>query len=332
MCEKKPGGEILVSITSLAYNQEKYVRRTLEGFVSQKTDFTFEILIHDDASTDQTAKIIREYEEKYPDLMRPVYQTENQYSKGVKVGVELRRRARGKYIAFCEGDDYWTDPEKLQRQVDYMEAHPECSLCVHATRIIDEAGNPTGQVFRPFDHDCDFGANEVILSGGGMFQTNSMLARRDLMDEYPPFYYHCPVGDYPLQIYMGMRGKIHYMDRFMSAYRQQSNGSWSQKTHSSVERIAKHCLEMCRLLEEVAEYDGAYTDSCRKRIDLFHIQVALLTGDRKTIRELRGKVDRSRLSRAMRIGIRLPGLYRWLRMRKARKLLKAQERSAGKRG
>ena len=95
MCQEKQNGQVLVSITSLAYNQEKYVRRTLDGFVSQKTDFAFEILIHDDASTDKTADIIREYEAKYPELMRPVYQTENQYSKGVKVGVELRRRARG---------------------------------------------------------------------------------------------------------------------------------------------------------------------------------------------------------------------------------------------
>ena len=332
MCQEKQNGQVLVSITSLAYNQEKYVRRTLDGFVSQKTDFAFEILIHDDASTDKTADIIREYEEKYPDLMRPVYQTENQYSKGVKVGVELRRRARGKYIAFCEGDDYWTDPEKLQRQVDYMEAHPECSLCVHATRVIDEAGNPTGQEFRPFDHDCDFDANEVILSGGGMFQTNSMLVRREFMDNYPPFYYHSPVGDYPLQIYMGMCGKIHYMDRFMSAYRRQSVGSWSGKTLSSTERTVKHCDAMCRLLEEVAEYDGTYADACRKRIDLFRIYAALLEGDRKTVKALRGNVDRSRLTHAMRIGIYLPGVYRLLRGRRTRKAAEKREQSAGKRG
>lgn len=323
--------EVLVSITSLAYNQEKYIRKTLEGFVSQKTDFPFEILIHDDASTDGTAAIIREFEERYPDLMRPVYQTENQYSKGVKVGVELRRRARGKYIAFCEGDDYWTDPEKLQRQVDYMEAHPECSLCVHATRIIDEAGNPTGGAFRLADHDLDFDANEVILSGGGMFQTNSMLARREYMDNYPPFYYHSPVGDYPLQIYMGMRGKIHYIDRFMSDYRWQSNGSWSAKTLSSTERTVKHCDAMCRLLEEIAEYDnGGYADSCRKRIDLFRLYAALLSGDKKTVKALRKTVDRSRLSRAMKIGMYLPGLY--YRLRAKRTGDAAGNRSEGKDG
>ena len=98
--------EIMVSIICTAYNHEKYIRDALDGFVSQKTNFKFEILVNDDASTDRTAEIIREYEMKYPDLMRPVYQTENQYSKGVRISHDiLIPRARGKYLAYCEGDD-----------------------------------------------------------------------------------------------------------------------------------------------------------------------------------------------------------------------------------
>lgn len=312
--------EILVSITSLAYNHERYVRRALDSFVSQKTDFAFEILIHDDASTDGTAAIIREYEEKYPELMRPVYQTENQHSKGVKVGVELHRRARGKYIAFCEADDYWTDPLKLQKQVDYLEAHPECSLCVHAAGTVDADGNPLPRMFRASEHDCDFDATDVILSGGGMFQTNTMLARREFMTSYPDFYYHSTVGDYPFQIYMGMCGKIHYLNEVLSVYRVQAVGSWSASVLTSTEKTVKHCENMCRLLEEIAVYDGGkYRQACEQRILLFHLYTALLTGDSKTVKALRSGADRRYLTRNMKIGVRFPRLYCYLRHRRIKK-------------
>lgn len=121
--------EPLVSINCTAYNHEVYIRNTLEGFLMQKTDFKFEILIHDDASTDQTANIIREYEKKYPEIIKPIYQKENQFSKNISISKQFQYpRARGKYIAICEGDDYWTDPYKLQKQVDFLEAHPDYGL------------------------------------------------------------------------------------------------------------------------------------------------------------------------------------------------------------
>ena len=121
--------DILVTVVSLAYNHEPYIRQCLEGFVMQKTNFAFEVLIHDDASTDGTADIIREYELKYPDIIKPIYQKENQYSKGVFIEKTfLYPNAKGKYIAECEGDDYWIDPYKLQKQVDFLEANPDYGL------------------------------------------------------------------------------------------------------------------------------------------------------------------------------------------------------------
>lgn len=118
----------LVSISCITYNHINYIREAIEGFLIQQTSFQIEILIHDDASTDGTADIIREYEQEYPELIFPIYQTENQYSKGGMPDKINRERARGKYLAYCEGDDYWTDPLKLQKQVDFLEAHPEYSL------------------------------------------------------------------------------------------------------------------------------------------------------------------------------------------------------------
>jgi glycosyltransferase involved in cell wall biosynthesis len=132
----------VVSVICKAYNHEKYIRKALEGFVMQKTDFPFEVLVHDDASTDHTRDIIEEFAQKYPDIIVPVYQVENQYSKGVKFTWSvLFPRSRGKYIAFCEGDDYWCDPQKLQLQVEQLEAHPDCSACTCVVQCINEDGS-----------------------------------------------------------------------------------------------------------------------------------------------------------------------------------------------
>lgn len=130
---------VLVSVICDVYNHEPYLRDCLEGFINQKTNFTYEILIHDDASTDNSVNIIREYVNKYPHLFKPIFQTENQYSKGMSIWYDIQiPRAKGKYIAICEGDDYWIDPYKLQKQVDFMEANPDYSVTFHRYRIYDE--------------------------------------------------------------------------------------------------------------------------------------------------------------------------------------------------
>lgn len=129
----------LVSICCVTYNHAPFIRKCLDGFLMQTTNFPIEILIHDDCSTDGTTEIIREYEAKYPDLIFPLYEEENQYSRGGAGKMDLYNynRARGKYVAYCEGDDYWTDPQKLQKQVDFMEANLEYSVCFHAFQEYD---------------------------------------------------------------------------------------------------------------------------------------------------------------------------------------------------
>ena len=120
----------LVSIACITYNQEKYIHQCLDGFVMQKTNFKIEVVIHDDASTDNTPSIIREYCNNYPDLFVPILQTQNKYKEGKGILVPyVYPKCRGKYIALCEGDDYWTDPYKLQKQVDFLEANPEYGMC-----------------------------------------------------------------------------------------------------------------------------------------------------------------------------------------------------------
>lgn len=132
-------GDPLVSIRCLVYNHEPYLRQCLDGFVMQKTTFPFEAIVHDDASTDGSAAIIREYAEKYPDIIKPIYETENQWGKGtINKTMYAAMHPNSKYIASCEGDDYWTDPNKLQIQVDFLESHPDYYMTCHAFCVFYE--------------------------------------------------------------------------------------------------------------------------------------------------------------------------------------------------
>ena len=208
-----------VSIVTLAYNHGKYIRQCLEGFVMQVTDFPFEVIIHDDASTDDTAEIIREYEQKYPDIIKPIYQTENQYSKGVAIGATfLYPNAKGKYIAECEGDDWWTDPHKLQKQVDYMESHPKCSMCCtnySSFRMKDEFMKTDEMTSRRF--------NTLSLMRSNKIGTLTVLYRKHLLMEYlekvKPKMPSFRMGDVPLWLWMTHKGYIKELPENTAVYR-----------------------------------------------------------------------------------------------------------------
>ena len=218
----------LVSINCITYNHEKYIRKTLDGFLMQKTDFKFEVLIHDDASTDKTADIIREYQKRYPDIILPILQQENQYSKGISniSGRFNFPRARGKYICMCEGDDYWTSSDKLQLQADYMESHPECTLCFHSAAIEVEDGSITDSRMRPYRRDTAVTPEEIIDKPYG-YPTASLMFRAEYVKELPDYYVNCPIGDIPLQLMMAARGYGYYFDRDMAVYRVGGSVSWS---------------------------------------------------------------------------------------------------------
>ena len=219
--------DVEVSVICNAYNHGKYIRDALNGFVMQKTDFKYEILIHDDASTDNTADIIREFEAKYPDKIKPIYQTENQYSKNVWItDVYQLRRSKGKYIAICEGDDYWTDPGKLQKQYDALEAHPEIDICVHASTLVNASD---GSVSGTVEHGSEvtvIPAQNVIEGGGDFVSTNSIFVRREILTDRRKFVDVCPL-DYTYQISGSLRGGMLYLPDNMSAYRVSVPGSWS---------------------------------------------------------------------------------------------------------
>lgn len=249
--------EICVSVICLTYNHAAWIRDALEGFVQQNTNFRYEVLVHDDASTDHTADIIREYEKQYPDLVRGIYEEENQYSKNVPIIEEIvMPYVRGRYIALCEGDDYWTDPNKLQKQVDILEMHPEIDICAHRSRILQNG------VLEGSFPDCEkeqvFTVENVILGGGSFVPTASLLCRRSVRELHYRFSDYMSL-DYTWQIQGALRGGMYYLPEVMSVYRQNVGGSWTLRIHENRKYHIEHLLSdktMLRLLDE--DTNGKY--------------------------------------------------------------------------
>ncbi len=219
----------LVSINCITYNHEPYIRQCLDGFMMQKTNFAFEVLIHDDASTDNTANIIREYETKYPEIIKPIYQTENQYSKGGKISFRFNLpRAQGKYIAMCEGDDYWTDPYKLQKQVDFLEENEEYGMVYTDAVRYNQATQKYDKNKKSYQIN---NLEDILLSN--KIPTLTACFKRELWQDYfrdiypnlPDF----PFGDYPMWVYFFSREKLHYLPEYTAVYRVLINSA----SHSS---------------------------------------------------------------------------------------------------
>lgn len=296
--------DILVSINCTTYNQESYIEQAIESFLMQKTNFKYEILINDDASTDGTTDIIKKYEKKYPDIIKPIYQQENQYSKGIKVGYEYNfKRAKGKYIALCEGDDYWTDPYKLQKQVDYMESNPSCTLCMHAVEKIDAKTRESKGFIRPHNLNKKCTTEEVILGGGGFVGTNSLLFPRKLFKNPPMWYFDSPVGDYPMQIFLTHKGYSYYIDENMSVYRTNAMNSWSERM--SQEKIKNWIIlnsKINSLLDQVNVDTNKKYDLVIGEVKINNdFNIALMKDDFKSMRKKEFKDLYSKLDRKTKI-------------------------------
>ena len=209
----------LVSITCITFNHAPYIKACLDGFLMQKTNFDYEIIIHDDASTDGTNNIIKEYEKKYPNIIYPIYQKENQYSKGIRPSWEFNLpRLRGKYIAACEGDDYWTDPYKLQKQVDFLERNPDYGLVhteldhhyIKTGRYIKnhwkKAGvtNQSGNIFE----SLLIGRKSMIYACTVCFRAEYVKENKEFNDILSQNFI---MGDTPLWLHIALKSKIGYL-------------------------------------------------------------------------------------------------------------------------
>lgn len=253
MNRKSEKNSIMVSICCFAYNHENYIRDALEGFVNQKTNFKYEVIINDDASTDKTAKIIKEYENNYPEIIKPIYQSVNQYSQHVSIFEKyIFPKINGKYIAVCEGDDYWISENKLQKQVDFMETHLEYSACTHVALLKDYSINKK-YIFNPTNINYTFNIDDIILWDKKKYQTASLLAKKELF-LVPNEINMKQVKDYPRAVYLALHGPIFYMKDIMSVYRVCTPGSWTANNAIDPKKIVLHMKERIDYLNRLDRY------------------------------------------------------------------------------
>ncbi len=217
----------LVSIKCMTYNHKDFIAQALDSFLMQKTNFPFEVLVHDDASTDGTDNVIRGYEKKFPKIIKPIYETENQWSKGNGAHhVKIDAQTKGKYIAICEGDDYWIDESKLQKQVLFLEKNTQYSMSCHNAYKIDMKNNKSC-LFNDEKFSI-IGPRELILEWH--IPTASILCKKDIYDKRLPVKKEYVQGD--IQIYLASfdKGKIHYINKPMSVYRYNTSCSATEKS------------------------------------------------------------------------------------------------------
>lgn len=261
----------LVSVVCLAYNQESYIRDALEGFLAQQTPFPFEVVIHDDASSDATSTVIREYAKNNPTVFRVIVQKENQYSKGVDIFQRyILSECQGKYIAWCEGDDYWCDPQKLERQVAYLEAHPDCPACAHNTWLLD-CRNGEKRIMSKMAA-AGMIPIDLLLSAGDSYHTSSLVSRKSVYEDSPDYSRETHgVGDYPERVYLALNGGVFFLDAPMSVYRYRAKGSWSESNHANRQRaIETHeaLMDMLRKADEASagKYHRYFTDAINEQV------------------------------------------------------------------
>lgn len=279
----------LVSIRCITYNQKAYIGQALDSMLMQKTNFPFIIVVHDDASTDGTADVIREYEKKFPKIVKPIYERENQYSKrdGSLARIMNVACSNAKYCAACEGDDYWIDCNKLQIQVDFLEANLEYSACSHNVEIIKLDRWGMTELMYP--------ETEKVLTTENFSEIchiNSLVYRSDVLKEWPEFAYKIPTaGDVKLNALLKVRGPIFRFNKVMSIYRRGVPGSWVRRIsrnpvaranqaknsrlffqtlmdHSS-ENIRPHFLKQLEWMDFVILKSSLRLSQARKKFPLF---------------------------------------------------------------
>ena len=244
-----PKGTPLVTIQCWVYNHERYLRQCLDGFMMQQTDFPFEVIVHDDASTDGSAAIIREYAEKYPGIFKPIIETENQFCKhdgSIRRIIEAEMHPDSKYVAFCEGDDYWTNPGKLQLQIDFLERHPDYYMTCHAFKYYFEDKDEfvdhdfiDGLPLEKFEgHEyCTPTVKEYFCSSW-FTQLLSIVRRRESFAEAETMNHYKAKLDYITCYYRLKKGKCAVFKDVMGVYRKHSSGMFSGTNSTKWNQLA----------------------------------------------------------------------------------------------
>jgi glycosyltransferase involved in cell wall biosynthesis len=249
-----------VSVIMITYNHERFIEQAIESVLAQQADFDYELLIGEDCSTDNTAEIVRRYQRKHPNRIRTIMRREN--VGGRRNAADLNRMVRGQYLALLEGDDYWTCPEKLQRQVDFLDAHADYAVSFHSAKMEWEDGSHPPVFHTPPGRKPSYTLEELLVHD--FVSTSTIMVRHGLFPAYPDWYWKAPVGDWPFLVLHAMHGKLGYIDECWSTYRQHSGG-----IHSSLseEKRLEQRLDVVRLFRDVLgpQYRDLLTRSLHAR-------------------------------------------------------------------
>ena len=253
-----------VSVVMVTYNHEKFIAQAIESVLMQRTSFPIELVVGEDCSTDDTREIVRRYAAARPDIIRLVFHEKN--VGAYENGQDVLAACQGEYIALLEGDDYWTSPDKLQRQADYLDAQPACALCFHRTLIQVNEETPSEEFKirkrKPVYTLCDYLDNDVEIS------TCSTFYRRALLGPFPPWFRQLGMCDVPMRALLAQKGDIGFLDEVMGVYRIHAGGIWSvgQMVWASpvLEVRSKMLLEIYEHLQ--AHLAGACNLPVRRRI------------------------------------------------------------------
>jgi len=250
-----------ISIICTCFNQQDYIADAINSFLAQKTEYAFEVIIHDDASTDKTCDILKAYEQSYPSIVKVIYQTENQYSKGnVKVENIALRKSCGEFIALCEGDDFWVDELKLQKQLEGLHACPDLKICFTSAYTLA----PDGQVNKTAKYNEKvkvFPFSDIIKGGGALIPTASIFMRRSVMESLPSWFESAPVGDIFIQISGSKPAGALYLPDTTAVYRVEAVGSWSSaQKYVPEEKVKAQVSKLVSCYNLLAEGSDNYVD------------------------------------------------------------------------
>lgn len=230
---------VKLTVVCVTYNHEKYIAQALDGIVKQKTNFSFEVLVGDDASTDKTQDIIRQYAEKYPGIVKPILRKKN--IGAAANSFDLYSRVKTLYVAICDGDDYWVDEYKLQKQVDFLDEHPDYTVCFHPVKVVREDKRkedilyPTKKMLKKiksFDIDALLKCNFIqTVSVVYRWAFNNVMLSKEFVSLAP--------GDWFLAIEHAKKGKIGFIDEVMAIYRRHESGVWSAQNLDLSENFYK---------------------------------------------------------------------------------------------
>jgi glycosyltransferase involved in cell wall biosynthesis len=254
-----------LSVAMITYNHERFVGQAIESVLAQKTDFPYEIVIGEDCSTDGTRGVILDFQRRYPERIVSILRERN--VGAMQNFSETIAACRGEYVAFLEGDDFWTSLSKLQKQVDFLDAHPDSALCCHRVKFLNETGSAEIDI-HPLLSAGSYTIEDQLRTN--LVMTSSAVLRRDLIGPIPRWFFEMKMGDWPLFAMVARHGKIELMDEVMATYRVHPGGMWSSLPKATQ---AREVARMLRALDQQLEFQ--YTNTIRQTITWLYLELAM---------------------------------------------------------